>query len=135
MSRKKTKDTMEAVAVVVEASSPKPKPALDGAIGRLTHGRFVQHIPALRGLIRGLSAEMVEIVAEIARHGDNEFARLAAANSLLDRDMGRATQYVETTERQERALDMSLLSPELREKMVEVLDTLETCPKLGEKLL
>jgi hypothetical protein len=43
------------------------------------------------------AVEMLETLAEIARNGESEAARVTAANALLDRAYGRPRQAVELT--------------------------------------
>lgn len=118
---------------VEAANTPKGKPELGGAIGSMNNGRFVQHQVRLRQMIHGLSDEMIGIVAELARSSISDFCRLAAANSLLDRDLGRAVQFTEQTLREERVIKVEALTPELRASMVSILDTLDPQRKLPEK--
>lgn len=128
----RTERLIEGLERIEKASSPKPKPELDDAIGTLSKGRFIERQVQLRRQIHGLSPEMIAIVAELARNSDNDFCRLAAANSLLDRDLGRAVQFTEHTLKEERVINVQALTPEMREQMVHVLDALDPQRKISE---
>lgn len=50
--------------------------------------------PELQGLLKSYSAMAIKTLADIARAGTNERARVMAANSLLDRGLGKPIQRI-----------------------------------------
>lgn len=50
--------------------------------------------PELQDLLKSYSAMAIETLADIARAGTNERARVMAANSLLDRGLGKPLQRI-----------------------------------------
>jgi uncharacterized protein (DUF1778 family) len=126
-------DPIALAAKITRANTPKPKPELGGAIGHMTNGRFIGHQIQLRAKVHAYTDEMIDIVAELARNSTSDFCRLAAANSLIDRDLGRAVQFTETTIREERIIRPEVLTPEMRKSMVAILDALDPTRKLPDK--
>ncbi len=120
---------------ITAANTPKVKPELGpDVVGNMNGGRFVQHQVRLRQQIHGLSEEMIAIVADLARNSISDFCRLAAANSLLDRDLGKAVQFTEQTLREERVIKVETLTPALRADMVKILDALDPDRKTPDKI-
>lgn len=50
--------------------------------------------PELQDLLKSYSAMAIKTLADIARAGTNERARVMAANSLLDRGLGKPIQRI-----------------------------------------
>jgi hypothetical protein len=69
-----------------QSGNPKGKPKLLGPNGK-----------TLREMAREHTAEMIETLVKIARSGDTDAARRAAASDMLDRGWGRPAQAVEVT--------------------------------------
>lgn len=132
MPRKKSEIIAEEVKRLESVSFPKPNKKLDGAMGDMRSGRFIERQYSLRKQIHAISEEMIEIVADLARNSTSDFCRLAAANSLLDRDIGKAVQFTEQTMREERVIKIETLTPEIRQNMVDILDVLDPQRKISD---
>lgn len=131
--KKEPIDIPAEVERLTKVNTPKLDHRLGGDVGTLKDGRYIQHQIYLRKQIHGLSEEMIAIVAELARNSMSDFCKLAAANSLLDRDLGRAVQFTEQTMREERVIKVDTLTPEVRAQMVDILDKLDPHRNLIDK--
>jgi hypothetical protein len=65
-----------------------------GAGNRANPGGRPRTDPELQALLKSYSAMAIQTLAEIARKGTNERARVMAANSLLDRGLGKPLQRI-----------------------------------------